>query len=102
MCIGLPMQVLATRPGFATVCGRGETREVATALVGEVRPGDWLLVFLDGARERLDAARAAEVDATLDLVQAAMAGTAPDPGHDPGFTLPSAMRPEQLAALAGR
>jgi hydrogenase maturation protease len=43
MCIGLPMQVLATRPGFATVTGRGETREVNTALVGERSPatGCW-------------------------------------------------------------
>jgi hydrogenase expression/formation protein HypC len=102
MCIGLPMQVLATRPGFATVHGRGDTREVSTALVGPVAAGDWLLVFLDGARERLDAARAAEVDATLDLVQAALDGTAPDPAADAGFALPSAMSAEQLAALAGR
>ncbi|MDT7833627.1 HypC/HybG/HupF family hydrogenase formation chaperone [Aquabacterium sp. OR-4] len=101
MCIGMPMQVLATREGFAQVAGRGEQREVNTALVGPVQPGDWLLVFLDTARECIDAARAAEVDATLDLVQAAMAGVAPDPLREPGFSLPSAMTAEQLAALAG-
>ena len=102
MCIGIPMQVRAVREGFAQVAGRGERREVSTALVGTVQPGDWLLVFLDGAREIIDADRAAEVNATLDLVQAAMDGGTPDPLDDPGFSLPSAMTAEQLAALAGR
>ncbi|MEK8052004.1 HypC/HybG/HupF family hydrogenase formation chaperone [Ideonella sp. DXS22W] len=102
MCIGIPMQVVAMREGFAQATGRGEQREVSTALVGPVQPGYWLLVFLDGARELIDAARAAEVNATLDLVQAAMDGGQPDPRHDPGFSLPSAMTAEQLAALAGQ
>lgn len=102
MCIGIPMQVTATRDGFAQVAGRGDRREVSTALVGDVQPGDWLLIFLDGARELIDAARAAEVNATLDLVQAAMDGGAPDPLDDPGFSLPSAMTAAQLAALSGQ
>ncbi len=102
MCIGIPMQVTATREGFALAAGRGERREVTTALVGPVQPGDWLLVFLDGAREVIDAERAAEVNATLDMVQAAMDGGAPDPLHDPGFSLPSAMTAAQLAALSGQ
>lgn len=102
MCLGMPMQVLHSRPGRASVRGRGETREVGTALVGDVQPGDWLLIFLDDARERLSAERAAEVDATLDLVLAAMRGADGTPGSaDPGFVLPSAMSAEQLAALAG-
>jgi len=102
MCIGLPMQVLRTRPGFALVAGRGEQREVDTALIDEPRPGDWLLVFLDAAREAIDADRAAEVNATLDLLQASLAGDWRAAGTaDPGFTLPSAMSAEALAALAG-
>jgi hydrogenase expression/formation protein HypC len=92
------MQVLSVRDGFARVAGRGEEREVDTALVGAVLPGQWLLVFLDAARECLDEARAREVDATLDLLQDALAGRALD---DPAFTLPSAMSAEQLAQLAG-
>ncbi|MFO1338542.1 MAG: HypC/HybG/HupF family hydrogenase formation chaperone [Burkholderiaceae bacterium] len=100
MCIGIPMQVSARRPGFATVRGRGEQREVATALVGEPAVGDWLLVFLDGAREAISAARAAEVDATLDLLQAALAGDAT--GADASFTLPSAASAEQLRAWTGQ
>ena len=56
MWLGLPMQVETLEPGFAWVCGRGERRRVDVALVGNCQPGDWLLVFLDSARELLDAA----------------------------------------------
>lgn len=113
MCIGIPMQVLRTRPGHALVLGRGQQREVDTALVGEVAPGDWLLVFLEGARERLSATRAAEVDATLDLIEQAMGLGGPPAGNpasdttdphapaDPGFALPSAWSAEDLARLTG-
>lgn len=99
------MQVLRSGLGRALVAGRGEQREVDTVLVGDVPPGAWLLVFVDSAREVISAARAAEVDATLDLLQAvlgagpglsaAAAATAP-------FTLPSTMSATELAALAGR
>lgn len=99
MCIAIPMNVVAARPGFAQVVGRGEWREVNTALVGDVQPGDWLLVFLDAARELIDARRAAEVNATLDLLQAALAGTSA--AADPGFALPSALSAAQIAVLSG-
>jgi len=99
MCIGIPMQVARVEPGHATCVGRGETRRVRTALVGDVAPGDWLLVFLDSARERLSAERAAEVDATLDLLAEALGGSALG---EIGFELPSAMSAAQLAALAGQ
>lgn len=101
MCIGIPMQVIATRPGFATVQGRGEQREVNTALIGDCTPGDWLLIFLDGAREHIDAERAAEVNATLDLLGSAFFDT-PMAQADAAFTLPSAMSADQLAALTGK
>lgn len=102
MCIGLPLQVLSVEPGHAWVAGRGEHRRVNTALVdgdGPCRPGDWLLVFLDGARERLSPARAAEINATLDLLGNALAGLQHDSPAQAAFTLPSAMSAEQLAAL---
>lgn len=109
MCIGLPMQVMRTEPGHALCAGRGESRRVRTALVGEVAPGDWLLVFIDSAIERLDAGRAAEINATLDLLQAAMAGalTTGEAGvasglADPGFELPSRWTSDQLRALSGQ
>lgn len=107
MCIGWPMQVTATRAGHATVRRGAEQREVRTALVGEVQLGDWLLVFLDDARERLSPERAAEVSATLALVEAALGPAAPTAwGTEPSsacapcapFDLPSALSAEQLAA----
>lgn len=99
MCIGWPMQVEAVRPGHALV-RRGDQRcEVRTALLGPVAPGDWLLVFLDDARERLSAERAVEIEATLALVEAAMAGAAGEPAGA-AFELPStAWTPEQLEAF---
>jgi hydrogenase expression/formation protein HypC len=99
MCIGIPMQVEAVESGHAWVVGRGERRRVETALVAPVRAGDWLLVFLGGARARIGARRAAEVDAALDLLVDALGGTAS--AADPGFALPSAMSPAELAVLAG-
>ena len=94
------MQVTATGPGHAWCEGRGERRRVNTALVGAVVPGDWLLVFLGDAREHIDADRAAEVNAALDLVLGAMQGL--DADGDAGFALPSQMTAEQLRQLSGQ
>jgi len=100
MCIGMPMQVTATEPGHAWCEGRGERRRVNTALVGAVVAGDWVLVFLGDAREHIDADRAAEVNAALDLVLGAMQGLEAD--GDAGFALPSQMTAEQLRQLSGQ
>lgn len=94
------MQVTAIEPGHAWCEGRGERRRVNTALVGAVVPGDWLLVFLGDAREHIDADRATEVNAALDLVLGAMQGL--DADGDAGFTLPSQMTAEQLRQLSGQ
>ena len=66
---------------------------------GAVVPGDWLLVFLDDARERIDTDRATEVNAALDLVLGAMQGL--EAQEDAGFALQSQMSPEQMRALTG-
>ncbi len=103
MCIGIPMQVLALEPGHAVCAGMDEQRRVRTALVGPVQVGDWLLVFLDDAREKIDAERAAEVRQALALVAGALQGHAPahDPLH-PGFALPSALSAQDIQRLAGQ
>ncbi|HMO87397.1 MAG TPA: HypC/HybG/HupF family hydrogenase formation chaperone [Lacipirellulaceae bacterium] len=100
MCIGIPMNVIEADGRFALCEGRGERRHINTALVGDVVPGDWLLVFLDDARETIDADRAAEVNAALDLVLGAMQGL--ETQEDAGFALPSQMNTEQLRALTGQ
>jgi hydrogenase expression/formation protein HypC len=92
MCIGIPMQVISVEPGFANVAGRGEIRRVRTSLIDHCEPGQWLLVFLDDARESITQERAAEVNATLDLLAAAIGqGALPAFPNDPGFALPSGM-----------
>ncbi|EGK70316.1 MAG: HypC/HybG/HupF family hydrogenase formation chaperone [Methyloversatilis sp.] len=99
MCLGIPMQVMAVEPGHVRCVGRLGLRRVRSALVGEVAVGDWLLVFLDSAQERISAERAREVDATLDMIEAVMQGEGGD--GDAAFALPSAMSEEQLRALSG-
>lgn len=99
MCLGLPMQVESVEAGFAQVSGRGERRRIDLALVGECEIGDWLLVFMDSARERIDATRAAEIDSALDLLQAAFIGDEASAQAEASFVLPSSMSAEQLAAL---
>lgn len=104
MCMGLPMCITERRgtpAGHAWAHGRGESRLVNTALVGDCAPGEWVLVFLDSAQERLSTERAAEIDATLDLVAAAMQGQLPT-DTAAAFVLPSAMDAAQLAALTGQ
>ncbi|MDO8321085.1 HypC/HybG/HupF family hydrogenase formation chaperone [Rhodoferax sp.] len=92
MCIGIPMQVMSVEPGFANVAGRSEARRVGTRLIDGVEPGQWLLVFLDDAREMITPERAAEVNATLDLLALAIGqGVSPAFLDEPGFALPSAM-----------
>jgi hydrogenase expression/formation protein HypC len=102
MCIGIPLRVIASTPGHALCEGRGETREVETALVGPCEPGDWLLTFLGSARERISAERAAEVNAALDLLAAVMGDSGDEVEINLGFALPSAMGADQVAALTGR
>jgi hydrogenase expression/formation protein HypC len=104
MCIGIPMRVLAVEPGHAQCAWRGESRRVRTALVGEVQVGDWLLVFIDSAQERLAPDRAAEIDAVLSMLQGALDGPAADhdeAGSEDAFALPSRWTTEQLRALSG-
>ncbi|MEO8119320.1 MAG: HypC/HybG/HupF family hydrogenase formation chaperone [Rhodoferax sp.] len=99
MCIGIPMQVVAVEPGHARCQGRGEYRRVNTALIGAVVADDWLLIFIDSAQERISIERAQEINATLDLMEAALRGESRE--RSVGFSLPSAMSREQLLMLSG-
>lgn len=64
-------------PLAATCDGPRGAELVDLSLVGEVKPGEWLLVFLGAARERLTAARADEIRRALEGVAAAMRGEDP-------------------------
>lgn len=97
------MQATQSPPADAPVLarGRGRVEHVDLRLVGPCAPGDWVLVYQGAARERLDARRAAEIHAALDLLEQGLAGADDLADADPGFALPSAMSAAQLAALAG-
>lgn len=97
------MQVLTVEPGHAICFGRLEKRRVRTALVGEVIAGQWLLVFLDSAQEKIDAQRAQEINGTLDLLEMALSRHPqnPEANIQASFELPSRMSREQLFALSG-
>lgn len=101
MCIGFPMRVVQAWTDQALVHGRGRGETVDTRLVGAVQPGEWLLVFQGAARERLDARRAAEIEATLALLDAALAGQPEAAGAEAAFELPSRIDPAAFAALTG-
>jgi hydrogenase expression/formation protein HypC len=97
------MQVLRIEPGYAVCEGRGEKRRVTTALVGDVVVGDWVLIFLNDAREIIDAQRAAEVNMALNWVQDAMGGAHLEclRDEDIGFMLPSQMNLQDLKEMTG-
>lgn len=69
------MRVIEVEGVFAWCEGRNGRRRIDTMLLGDVAPGQWLLTFLDSAREAIDAERAALVDAALDALELAAAGS---------------------------
>ncbi len=74
MCIGVPMRVVETGPGWA-MCEDGDAlRHIDTMLVGEVRPGDWVLVFIDAAREVLAEEEALKIRDALAALSAVLRG----------------------------
>jgi hydrogenase expression/formation protein HypC len=75
MCVGIPMQVRELGLCQALcVDAAGATRWIDTLLVGDPEPGDWLLVFIDAAREVISEARAMQVRDALAAVELAMRG----------------------------
>ncbi|MGB0497978.1 MAG: HypC/HybG/HupF family hydrogenase formation chaperone [Rubricella sp.] len=74
MCVGEPMQVIESTGHWAICEGAGRRERVDLALVGEQRPGAWLLVFLGAARETLEPERAFAIRDALDGLRRLMAG----------------------------
>ncbi len=74
MCIGVPMQVIEAGPYWVWCQGTDEPDWVDTRLVGEQRPGTWLLVFQGAAREVLSEERARLVLDALAALRAAAVG----------------------------
>jgi hydrogenase expression/formation protein HypC len=74
MCIGIPMRVVEAHSHFA-ICESGDRQKrVNTLFVDEVEPGQWLLVFLDSAREILTEEQAIQLNNALLAVDQAING----------------------------
>ena len=59
---------------FVWCDGRNGRKRINTMLIDAVQPGDWLLTFLDSAREAIDAERAAMINSALDALERVAAG----------------------------
>ncbi|TVO68764.1 HypC/HybG/HupF family hydrogenase formation chaperone [Denitromonas ohlonensis] len=79
MCVGEPMQVLASGEHRARCRDRrGRECEIDLLLTGRQPVGAWLLTFLGAAREVIDADRADAVTRALDALDAVMRGEPAD------------------------
>jgi hydrogenase expression/formation protein HypC len=74
MCIGIPMQVAEPRGRYALCSSDSGAREVDMILVDEQPAGTWVLVFLDAARQVLDAEEAAKIGSALKALSLALSG----------------------------
>jgi len=74
MCVGIPYEVVECAGGTALCKGRGGTRHIDIALVGEQPAGTWILAFLGAAREVISAETARQIGDALEAVERALAG----------------------------
>lgn len=74
MCLGIPGRVVAMVPGhgdqLATVDVMGVSRQVNVGMLedGPVTAGDWVMIHMGFALERVDATRAAQAMDGLELM----------------------------------
>ena len=86
MCIGVPMRVLECGGATALCEGRGERRRINMLMVGDRPPGSWVMTFLGAARDVLSEEDAAEINRTLDEIEAILRGETPFEGRLPDFS----------------
>ncbi len=74
MCLGIPMQVVDFNGDYA-ICKRdGEPHLIDIQLVGKPQIGDWLLTFLDTAREIISPEYAAQIQDALQALRLTLQG----------------------------
>lgn len=74
MCMGLPMQILESGMGAAICDYNGQRRQIDTMLIGPQDVGTWVLVFIDAAREVIDAKTAGQIKDALSALDRVMNG----------------------------
>ncbi len=96
MCMGIPAQILRVDGLRAIGASRNGACAIDLSLTGPLAPQTWVLTFLGSAREVIDAARAREIDAALDALDAIARG---DCALDAFFPDLAAREPELPAHL---
>lgn len=74
MCVGIPMQVLSSDFGFGRCKADDGEHDIDLRLVGDVKPGTWVLVFLGAAREVLEEETAHQIRDALTALKKVMQG----------------------------
>ena len=74
MCIGIPMQVVASLGGDVECEGRGRRERINFMLLGPQPVGAWVLAFQGSALRTMTAEEAMQTDRALDALAAAEAG----------------------------
>lgn len=102
MCIGIPMRVEQVFEHFiwAREYEAAECRKVETALINPVQVGDWVLVFINSARETITPERAHEIIQTQALIKSFMLGR-PLLDEQVDFALPSEMTQQEIEKIVG-
>lgn len=83
MCLGIPGQVVKVMNGYggqlATVDVMGVSRQINIGMLdeGPLTTGDWVMIHMGFALERIDATRAADAMSGLELMGSGPADTEP-------------------------
>lgn len=85
MCIGIPMRVLESDGVMALCEGRGGRRRISMLMVGNCPAGSWVMTFLGAARDVLTEEDAADINRTLDELEAILGGDAGPDEQLPDF-----------------
>ena len=101
MCIAVPMRIVEAE-GLSAVARRegAPDLKVDTSLVGELAPGDWVLVFRESVIRTVSEEEAERIGRALACVSAVMAGDESAAGFEDLTGEPRL--PPHLQALVGK
>ena len=74
MCVGVPMRVVSSEDGMAECEGRGRRERLNAMLLGELRPGAWVLAYQGSAVREMTEDEARQTSDALDALDAAVNG----------------------------
>lgn len=68
MCVGLAAKVVGIKNGMAVVDASGAKREVSAELIGELEPGDYVMVHAGIAIAKITDDDTSETDELMELL----------------------------------